>query len=286
MAEKKSAERVLKVLHEDAAKAAAEVVKAMNDRKSQREIKALKKACSEKVNTYNLHKADEFYRTCAKNHGENAVKFALSLENIKIPGMIGYTFAYAADDTAVIRDTTPYVKVDLTRMQKAIGKQYFHDPDWFNRVNVLARLMAIALNNKLCGVESFQYIVDEAASEFELPEETDATSEASLVQAFQRVIDGILWIDQDGKNSLHFDVKDLTYVHECMSRQGAGTVEVVYASPVKMAELVACSINRMLTNRGITLKCDEMTAHASESESAEKAEADADAGEETATEEE
>ena len=239
---------------------ASEVVKAMNDHRPQKEVKELKKACTTAVNTYNDHVAQEYYRKLVRDHGQDAVRAALEAKETAVPGVIGITFKVSDDDVARYEQTSPVIKISLAKMQNTIGREYFHEPDWFARINVLARLMAFALNEELGGGAAFQYAIDEAAKEFKLSEAADPTSATSMVKAFQRVIDGILWIgeatDKKGTpvNGVKFEKRHWAYITQCMSKQGSSIGEVLYGSPAKTTELVADSINMILTNKGCTLK--------------------------------
>ena len=54
--------KALGVMKDEVFSAAAEVVKAMNDHRPQKEIKELKKACTTKINVYNDNVAKDYYR--------------------------------------------------------------------------------------------------------------------------------------------------------------------------------------------------------------------------------
>ena len=252
--------KTLNVMRDEVYACASEVVKAMNDHRPQKEIKELKKACTAAVNQYNDHVAQDYYRKLASNHGQDAVKVALEAKETAVPDVMGISFKLSDDEVARYEQTTPVIKLNLAKMQNTIGKEYFHEPDWFSRVSVLARLMAFALNEELGGGSAFQYAIDEAAKEFKLSENADPTSATSMVKAFQKVIDGILWVgdavDKKGNpvNGIKFEKKHWAYITQCMSRQGSSIGEVLYGSPAKTTELVADSINMILTNKGPTLK--------------------------------
>lgn len=252
----------LKTLYDEAIKRANEVVVAMNSHESQSKIKELKKASKAAVGTYNEKIAEAYYKRLASEHGAEAIKVALEANETAIPDVIGISFKDTESDMAHMEVTKPIIKLNLIKMESAIGREYFHTPTWFSRINVLARLMAVALNKELGGSATFQYIVDEAAKEFELDESANPTSNSSMVKAFQKVIDDILWIgdktDAKGNpvNGIKFDGRNWAYIRECMSKQGGKIGEVLYGSPAKCCELVCDSINMILTNKGNTLKCN------------------------------
>lgn len=252
----------MKTLHDEAIERANEVVTAMNAHETQAKIKELKKACKAAVDTYNDKVAEAYYASLAEEHGPDAVKVALEAEETAVPGVIGISFKFTESDVAFFNETNPVIKLSLVKMEKTIGKEYFHNPAWFSRINVLARLMAVALNKELDGLATFNYVIDEAAKEFELDESANPTSNASMVKAFQKVIDDIIWIgdktDAKGNpvNGIKFDGRRWAYIRECMSKQGSKIGEVLYGSPAKCAELVCDAINMILTNKGNVLKCN------------------------------
>lgn len=252
----------LKTLYDEAIERANEVVTAMNAHEPQSKIKELKKASKAAVDTYNEKVAEAYYAELAEKHGQDAIKVALEAEETAVPNVIGISFKVTESDVAFFSETKPTIKLNLIKMEKTIGREHFHNPAWFSRINVLARLMAVALNKELGGSATFQYIVDDAAKEFDLGETADPTSNASMVKAFQKVIDDILWVgdktDKKGNpvNDAKFTSKHWAYIRECMSRQGGKIGEVLYGSPLKCCELVCDSINMILTNKGNTLKCN------------------------------
>lgn len=254
-------EATLKTLHDEAIARANEVVVAMNAHEPQSKIKELKKAAKAAVDTYNGKIAEAYYAKLAEDHGPDAVKVALEATETAVPGVIGISFKVTEDDVAFFSETSPIIKINLINMEKVIGREYFHDPAWFSRINVLARLMAVALNKELGGSATFQYIVADAAKEFELDESANPTSNASMVKAFQKVIDDILFLgdktDKSGNpvNAIKFDGRHWAYIRECMSKQGGKIGEVLYGSPSKCCELVCDAIHMILTNSGNTLKC-------------------------------
>ena len=252
-------EKTLKTMYNEVIANANAVVVAMNEHKPQKEVKALKKVCKESVDLYNDRLAKAYYIRLSTEHGHDAVKVALEAEETAIPDAIGISFKVTDDDVALFSENKPVVKMNLVKMQQAIGPEYFHSKDWFARVNVLARLMAVALNEELGGSATFQYILDESAKEFKLSADADPKSVKSMVKAFQQVIDDVLWIDTLDKsgnhvNGIKFTSKQWAYIRDCMSKQGGKIGEVLYGSPAKCTELVADCIHLILTNKGCTLK--------------------------------
>lgn len=254
-------EKTLNTMYGEAVAAAADVVAAMNEHKNQKEIKELKKTCTTKTNLYNSHLADEYYRSLAAEYGTDAVKVAIEHTENSVPKAIGFQFKTTDDGLSFVNQTEPIVKIDLARMDEVIGKEYFHDDEWFKRVNALALLMAKALNKELGGNDSFQYAIDEAAREFDISAEADPTSASSMTKAFQRVVDGILWVgnstDKKGNpvNNIKFTSAHWAYIRECMSRKGAKNGEVIYSSPAGCLDLVTNTINMILNNIGNKLSC-------------------------------
>ena len=252
--------KALKVMYDEAFTAAVAVVNAMNDHRPEKEVKALKKACKMKCDTYNANLAKAYYRKLAKEYGHDAVKNALIAEETAVPEVIKFSFKRADDDTAHYEQVTPKIKVSLADMMDTIGKEYFHNPEWFDRASSLARLMAVALNKDLQGSAAFQYVIAESSKAFKFNESVEPTSNTSMVKAFQMVIDEILWIgDAVNKkgvpvNGLKFENRHWTYIQNCMSRQGSIIGEVDYGSPSLCIELVADCIHMMLTNKGFNLK--------------------------------
>ena len=249
-----NAEKSLSVMLNDVNVAAQNVVNAMNDGKTQKVIKDLKKAMKSSVDTYNDALAREYYRTLAAEHGHDAVKTALLREEIAIPDAIKVSIK--VDDESNVASyelSKPIVRINLLAMQNEIGKEFFHNPTWFSRINALALLMANALNNDLGGDDSFQYAIDKAAEEFDLPKTAKPDSKSSMVKAFQSVIDDILWIGEsvDSKgnpvNDLKFTTHDWKYIDTCMTREGKSTKDVIVSSPAKCTELVCKCIHNLLT---------------------------------------
>ena len=255
-------EKTLKVMYTDATNAAVAVVNAMNEGKTPKEIKELKKACTAAVDLYNKNLADEYYRQLANDNGMDAVKIAIEYEENRVPKAIGFQFKTNDDGFTILKETEPVVKIDLARMQTVIGKEYFHDDEWFKRVNTLARLIAITLNKELEGSDAFQYAIDEAAQAFDLGADADPKSASSMTKAFQKVVDGILWIgdekDKKGNpvNGVKFTSRNWAYIREGLTRLGKKNGEIVFVSPYKCLEIVTNSINTILNNIGNKLICD------------------------------
>lgn len=255
----------MKVLHDDAISKANEVVKAMNDRVPQTKIRELKKAAKSAVDKYNGAITKEYYKGLAEKHGKDAVRVALEADGTLIPGVIGISFKETKEGVAYMSEGPAKIKINLVEMASKdnIGMDYFHSPEWFFRLQILARMMALALNNDLGGSPAFKYIVDDACEAFQLGEDADTTSKKSMTKAFQKVIDDILFVgdskDKAGNpvNDLKFTTKNWAYIRECMTRQGAEIGNVVIGSPMKAAELVADCIHLLLKNRGNTLTCAE-----------------------------
>lgn len=251
-----NAEKSLSVMYAEVTVAADNVVAAINNGSTQKEIKALKKVLKSAVDVYNENLAKEYYRTLAAEHGKDAVKVALTRDEISVPNAIGVSIKVNDDDnTASYTVTKPIIRINLIDMQDAIGKEYFHNPTWFSRISALANLMAVALNKGLGDNPAFKYVVDEAAAEFKFDESANPTSKASMVKAFQAVIDDILWVGEIVNkkgvpvNDLKFEGRDWTFIEQCMTKEGTSTDDVVIGTPAKCTMLIAKCIHNIMTKR-------------------------------------
>lgn len=246
----------MKILYDEVISRANEVVKAMNERESQSKIKSLRKVVKGAIDDYNNAIAEDYYKTLAADFGHDAVRHALEAEGVLIPGTISVSFKETKDGVAYMAPGTAHIKVNLVRMEQVIGKEYFHDEGWFYRLSVLARMIAVSLNNDLDGSVTFVYPVDKACEAFDIGADASPTSKSSMVKAFQRVIDDVVFIgdnvDKNGNpvNALKFTTKNWAYVRECMTRKGAEVGEVAIASPTMVSDLIGDCIHLMLKNKG------------------------------------
>ena len=254
----------LQILRNDVDTKAAEAVKAMTEGKPEEDIKAAKKAVTAAVNAFNAEVAKEYYKDLAAKHGADAVRVAITGEGMDgpfVPDVIGIQFKATEAGVILINETHPDIQISLPTMQTTIGVSYFHDKDWFARLNVLARLIAVNLNKDLVGSAAYSYIMDEAAKTFELDSAADPTSNKSMVAAFQKVIDGIVWVgetvDKKGTpvNDIKFQAKDWKFIRESMTRH-AGVGTLGFASPARCSEYVCEAMHCILRNRGYRLVND------------------------------
>lgn len=253
----------IKTLYDEAVSKAVETAKAMNENRTQKEIKDLKKATKSCVDRYNQAVTAKYYKDMAEKHGADALQKILEAEECRIPGVIAITFKEEKSGVVYHDERDAKIKANLVDIEETIGVAHFHSADWFKRLQVLARMMSLALNKDLGGAATFKYVINDACESFELGEDADPKSAASMVKAFQKVIDDVLWIgdavNKKGEpvNGLKFTSKNWAYIRECMTRQGSEIGEVVIGSPMKAAELVADCIHLLLKNKGNRLKTAE-----------------------------
>lgn len=244
-----------KILMEEIKKKSDSVVEAVKTNKPQSEVKALRKAVNACVAKYNLLIEKEYYKFLAEKHGNDAVKVALAVAETQVPGVISIQFRESKDGKFGWSQGSAKMKVDLVEMSQTIGMEYFHSADWFNRIQILSRLIALALNKDLGDNPAFQYIIDDACENLSIGEQADPKSASTMVKAFQKVVDDILWVGEsvnkkgEPVNDLKFTTKHWAYVNTCMSRQGSNIGDVVIGSPMKTAELVVDCINMMLNKK-------------------------------------
>lgn len=252
----------LKTYRETVDARAAEVVKAMIDEKPEKVLKPLKKAVNAAVEAYNTKVAEEYYKDLAEKHGKDAVRMAITGEGLGgpfVPDVIKLQFKETDAGLVLVNETHPNIKISLPTMQTILGLEYFHDKDWFKRLNLLARLIAVTLNKKLHGSPAYAYTIDEAAKTFELDTFADPTNDESMAKAFQNVVDGVLWIgeetDESGKavNGIKFEAEDWQYIRDSMTSNG-GVCVINVASPATVSGYLADAIWRIINNGGYVLK--------------------------------
>ena len=252
MAEKN--ENTIAILRAEADNAAAEVVKAMNEHRSKKEIDKLKKTCTEKKDAYNNAIAKRYYMDCAAKYGKNAVLEMIRVEESAIPDVIKYTYKVDDNDVASYEVKDDLIKIDLTEVQATIGKEYFHATDWFARLSTLARLISVQVNKDIAGSEVYKYVIDKAAEEFQLGEDANPTSKNSMTKCFQKVVDGIVWVGDDDKNAIKFESNNWCFIRESMTRKGKRNNEMLVNSPANTLIDVVDEINKILNKRQNVLK--------------------------------
>ena len=256
-------EKTLEVLRAEAERAAMDVVIGMNDHVKQKTLKDLKATAQAKVTAYNDAVADEYYRNLSAQHGLDAVKMAIQAEDAKVPGVIG--FSYKMDDDGVAhleQKKNLVIRIRLTRMQEVLGKEYFHSDDWFTRINALSYLIAASINKDIGG-KTLDYAVSEAAKTIELGADCDPTSKTSMVKAFQKVIDGIVFVgDATNKkgepvNALKFTSENWCALRECLTHATKTYGEVAMVTPARCSDFVTGEIHLLLNKYDHRLVVDE-----------------------------
>lgn len=219
----------LKEMLEEAQVAANNVAQAINEGKSQNDIKALKKIATESIDRYNDEAAKKAYREWAD--GGEAVKTALTTLYIPHAKKVSYP---SDKDTGKVKAKIAdgKVKINLPAMEVTIGANHFHDYDWFVKVEALGLLIANALNKDLGSNEGFVYEVGEAAKTFKFAGNADITSKASMVKALQSVVDSIMFVPVKNKkgadvNAIKMETAHWVTIRESItSNGGVGKVSI------------------------------------------------------------
>lgn len=242
-------ERTLAILRAEADNAAAAVVKGLNDRIEDKELKLLKKALAVKTDNLNAAVAKAYYQRMAAECGKNAVLEMIKAKDAAVPGVIKYQVKAGEDGIFVATPKEAKMQISLTTIRDTIGKEYFHADDWFQRTSNLARLIAVQVNKNLEGTPEYKYIIDEAAEKFELGEGADPTSKTSMVKAFQKVIDGIVFVGENDKNDIKFTSKDWNFLRESFTFKGREINEVGTMSPLEVIGIVVNVIHCILNGK-------------------------------------
>lgn len=248
-------ERAFAILRAEADNAAANVATAMNDHRTEAEIKDLKKVCKTKTDMHNAAVEKKYYQDMAAKHGQNAIYEMIKVDEALIPGMIKYQYKRNSSGMFEARPVNDDIKVNLTVVQSTIGKEFFHGDKWFDKVSTLARLIAVQVNKDLEGSPNYKYIIDEAVEAFKLGEDADPQSKSSMTKAFQSVVDDIVFVpDDNGLNSLKFESRHWNKLREGMTRDGKLSTETYVATPAGTLEMVVDCIHVIITKKQYVLK--------------------------------
>lgn len=248
-------ERAIAILRAEADNAATNVAEALNEGRTDAEVKDLKKTCKTKVDMYNSAIEKNYYREMAAKHGANAIYEMIKVEESLIPGVI--KFQYKKNDSGAYeaRPVDDEIKINLTVVQSTIGKEFFHGDQWFSRVSKLARLIAVQVNKAQEGDPNFKYIIDEAVEAFELGEDANPTSKTSMTRAFQRVVDDIVFVpDKDGLNAIKFESRHWNHLREGITRNGKKNNETYVESPANTLLMVVDCINVIINQKQYVVK--------------------------------
>lgn len=233
---------------------AGEACAAMNDGKTQKAIKNLQKIAKEAEDAYNAEVERLQYLAWAEEGSpvETAIRERFVRNGKKV--------AYKTTDTGRYYQeiTDAEFKADLLAMEAVVGSDGFHDADWFTKVQKLAVLLANSLNKQLSNNPNFQYLVDEAVSEFKFADDADLSSDASAIKALQQTVDSILFIPIKNKkgdevNRLKVIKPAWVSISQSMTKQGKDPGSVSIGKTGKMCELVMDAMHCLLTGKPFKL---------------------------------
>lgn len=252
-----NAEKALAVMLNDVHVASQEYCDVLNaETLDMEKEKAMKKLIADKTALYNTSVARAYYRTLAAEHGADAVKVALTADEIAVPGTIKIKIKRdKATQFATYEDADFLFRVDLIDMLDTIGGEYFHNPAWYTRLEAVANLVANAINKELGKNPKFQYAISDAAKQFNLSDAANPASIKSMTKVFQALVDDILWIGSsvnkagEPVNGLKFEDYDWGYINRCMTTEGKSTDDVDVKSPVGLTQLVAKCIHNIMVKR-------------------------------------
>lgn len=250
---------IMKKDYED--KAAAYALVYNQHKSTPKELKALKKTVNEAVNAYNNALAQDTYR---KWHREgDAVKTAI--RSRIIPKAISVTLKPNDNDFVVIKEKEINTyEVNLPLMQATIGAEAFADPEWYDKCQALAALIASSI--RMSKENKADYIVSDAAKAFKFPEGTNPLDTKSMIAALQIVFDSILYIDNPdnpGTNLIRVrelvDDDNVTYsegwttLRESMTKE-SGESSFSICGPAKFSNLIMRAMHTIFTSR--EFKCE------------------------------
>ena len=244
----------LQNLFDKSQEACVAYVKGYNDRISRKELKALKKAANEAINSYNLELSRAVYKEWAKSG--DVVKTALTLNFV--PGAKKASFKENKEDIMAytMNDDKEYF-INLPEIQHTCGAEVFADTSWFLMVEKLVWLIAGRLNEEIAGSPEFKYEIDEASAAFEFPEGINPLTDDGIIHALQKIFDAILFVPgEDGQNTIQtttkYDVDGRPYcpqwkvIRESMTRAGKPN-EVIFCNTTTMTRYIANAMWGILT---------------------------------------
>lgn len=249
----------------DALAKATSYAKAYNEGgKKKSELSALKKSAMAAMDTYNSVLAKDTYRRW--NAEGDPVKTAI--RSWTIPNSKKFQFKTDDDNymTVVVKDAE--CRVNLPMMQVVLGKQIFAQPNWFDKAEKLAFIIATRLNEHISNSAVFKYEIAEASSEFSFPDSINPLSDDGVVYAIQEVFDSILYIDNPdnpGTNLIHttlkmdadgnYYAKEWTVIRERMTKDG-GKNTVAICNTGRFTDLIVEAMNGILTNGDFGIVAD------------------------------
>lgn len=241
-------EKAIQTLEIGAADAAEAVKAGMEQHLPKKDMKALKTTLKTAVDNLNDAIAKKYYLKMAIDHGNACILEMLKVQDVAIADVVSYKFKEDEETGEITFNAEPaFRRVDLTKFRATVGAGYFHDDNWFDLVSQLSRLMAVKLNSNLKGSEVYKYVIKESVKDLGI--EIDASDDAQMVAAFQKVIDGILFLSdgQEDKNSLVFGTDNWEYVKASFCHRDKRATNVVNVeSPAGTLDIVCCCINVML----------------------------------------
>lgn len=236
--------------------AATNYVLAYNEHnRTKKELKAMKKLATEKVDSYNQELAKETYKSWAAEG--NPVEIAIRTRFV--PGCLRASFKTNDDDVMTLKFDHIEFLANLPMMMATLGAGVFADPDWFKKVEKLTWLIAARINKKLCDSAAFVYKIEDASKEFEFPEGVNPLTDDGVVHALQEIFDSILFVpDEDGQNKIHTTMKTDTdgsvyspeweCIRESMTKAGYIN-EVLICNTGKMTEFIANAMYGIYTEK-------------------------------------
>ena len=243
----------LQALYDEAQDACAAYVKGYNDHVSRKELKAMKKAATEKINSYNLELSRETYKQWAKSG--DVVKTAITTRFV--PGAKKASFKENKDDIMAYTMKDDEYLTNLPEIQHTCGAAVFSDTAWFPMVEKLVWLIAGRINKHIAGSPEFKYEIEQASEAFEFPAEINPLTDDGVIYALQAIFDAILYIPgEDGQNAIHttwaYDEDGRPYcpqwevIRESMTKAG-WVNEVVICDTTKMTHYIANAMYGILT---------------------------------------
>lgn len=243
--------------YDDVVEKAGIAAAAINAGKPEKETSKLKKAATDAMATYNTEAA----RVAFVKWAEEGNPIEQAVRTYYVPEAKKVMFKKAKGTEQVYVEYGPAeIAIDLFQLEDVVGKDKFHDPDWFKPVENLALLIANATNKDMGGNIAFAYAVSEAAREFKFSEEADPKSAKSMAKALQQTVDGILYLpvaDQSGRelNGLKVTTAAWHYIRESMTKRGKKPGSVQIMSPAAACELVLDVMYIIINNKKFEAVC-------------------------------
>ena len=256
-------EKLNNLLHE-VETAAANYVAAKNDRKPKATCDQLKKAANAAVAAFNREHEIQTYREWLA--AGDPVKTAIRERVIHNAKRVSFKEADSGAWVASIKDVD--IDMDLPLLQRVVGADQFHDPNWSVMVENLGWIMAANLNEHIANNPAFAYAVTDAAKAFKFPEEITSDSDDAVFIALQMCIDAVLYIPDEKSrkkakpNLIAIEIKtdkwgrkfcpQWTVIRESLT-QAAGRGQVEIHNTCKLAGYIADAMNQILTNGNLGL---------------------------------